>query len=297
MNDLLASLVDRALDRAPVLQRRQPTLFEPIPEASFSEQSQIRNMPPLAEEEIVVESRPSLARQKLSINAPLPQPSLRREEQESQPVETQSIRPRRVDNKPPSQNDRESAPLEPVSTVPGKVEAIRLEEPRRELRAPIVAKPEEITVAPRRLIETIVERRVEREVVKEHVTDQPAINEVHAFTQSIRQPKSNDKDSQPKPALKAEVKRPAPPKEETTIKPSKQRPVPRRDIPPYIRAVARAESRQPLKQETPPVIHVTIGRVEVRATSAAVGKTRSARPVGPKMTLEDYLSSRSKGNQ
>ena len=296
MNDLLASLVDRALDRTPVLQRRQPTLFEPIAEASFSEQSQSKT-PPLEEEEIVVESKPPLERQKLSINNPSPlvQPSLRREEQE--PVETRPIRPRRVDDNPPPQNDRVNAPLEPVSTVSRKVEAIRLEEPRRELRTPIVAKPEEITVAPKRLIETIVERRVEREVIKEHAADQPAIKEVHAFTKPISPPKSNDKDSQPKPALKVETKRPATPKEETTIKPLKQRPEPRRDVPPYIRAVARAESRNSSKQETPPVIHVTIGRVEVRATPAATGKTRIARTAGPKMTLDDYLSSRSKGNQ
>src|SRR5215213_337162 len=300
MNDLLTSLVDRALDRAPVLQRRQPTLFEPIAEASFSEQSQSANMSPLEEREIVVESRPSLQKQRLSINnpSPSPQPSLTREEQ-SQPVETRPIRPRRVDDNPPPQNDRDNAVFEAVSNVSRNqaINTIRLEEPRPESKPLVVTKPEEITIAPRRLIETIVERRVEREVVKEHATDQPALNEVHAFTQPINQPKpsADDDGRHPKPALKAEVKPPAPPKERTTIKPLiQQNPVSRRDTPAFIRAAARAESRRSLKQETPPVVHVTIGRVEVRATPAAVGKSRVAPTAGPKMSLEDYLRSRSR---
>src|SRR5262245_48519383 len=41
MTDFLSGLLDRALDRAPVLQRRRPSLFEPTPDTA-----QLGGMPP-----------------------------------------------------------------------------------------------------------------------------------------------------------------------------------------------------------------------------------------------------------
>ncbi|MGH9881330.1 MAG: hypothetical protein ACRD6N_07830, partial [Pyrinomonadaceae bacterium] len=106
MTDLIASLVDRALDRTPVLQRRQPTLFEPSADAVFSEQSKPENRAPLEEKEIAVESRTSHEEQKPVVNnsSHLPQPSLHREEPEH-PVETRPARRRRIHHNPAPQND------------------------------------------------------------------------------------------------------------------------------------------------------------------------------------------------
>ncbi|HYT16154.1 MAG TPA: hypothetical protein VEL80_07210 [Burkholderiales bacterium] len=45
----------------------------------------------------------------------------------------------------------------------------------------------------------------------------------------------------------------------------------------------------------PPSVHVTIGRVEVRAVAAAERATaRTAKPAAPRLTLDDYLRERSK---
>jgi hypothetical protein len=45
----------------------------------------------------------------------------------------------------------------------------------------------------------------------------------------------------------------------------------------------------------PPSVHVTIGRVEVRAVAAAErATTRTAKPAAPRLTLDDYLRERSK---
>jgi hypothetical protein len=302
MTDLLASLVDRALDRTAVLQRRQPTLFEPVAETSFGEQSKPGNISPLEEKEIIVESRPSFEQQKHFVNnsSRLLQPSLRRDEPESQSVETRPTLRRRADDNPPPQNDRDKARLEPVSTVSRKevVKGVPFEEPRRELKTPVVAKAEEITIARPRLIETIVERRVEREIIKEHSKDQPAIKGVHTVAEPNSQPKPRDDDGvQPKPPFRPEVKQLTQSKEPAVIKPlGRQKPVPRQDPPPFIRAVSHAESKHAPKHEPPPVIHVTIGRVEVRATTAAANKSPVAQRPGPKMSLEEYLRSRGGGN-
>ncbi|HEY0728322.1 MAG TPA: hypothetical protein VGD38_09655, partial [Pyrinomonadaceae bacterium] len=61
-------------------------------------------------------------------------------------------------------------------------------------------------------------------------------------------------------------------------------------------AHARLQSEQP-QMETPaqPTINVTIGRVEVRA-SAPAKRADAARPSAPKLSLEEYLRGRSKGN-
>jgi len=303
MIDFLTSLVDRALDRTTVLQRRQPTLFEPVAEAVFSEQSEPENMKPLEEEEIVVGSRPSSTQQKLSVSnsSRLPQLTSQREEPESQPVETRPPRRRRVHDSPEPRKVRNSEPLEPsVSFAPLKEpKTISHEEPSRALKTPVVAKPQEIAVMPPRAIETIVERRVEREIIKEHSTDTPAIKEVHTFAQPNSQPKlSRDNDGeQPKQPLKPEVKRLSPPKEQTTVQPLiLKKPGTRRDPLPFVRPISRAESKHPLKQPTPPVIQVTIGRVEVRATPAAAVRPRVSQPAGPKLGLEDYLRSRGERN-
>lgn len=302
MTDLLASLVDRALERTPVLQRRQPTLFEPVAGAAFGKQSQSENEASLEEQETVIESRPDSEGQKYFVNnasqvTPLLVPH---RDPESQRLETRPADRRLVPHSPQPQND--DIRPEPVFTASVKEQSKTIspeEPPGRESKPPTFAKPEEITVAPPRLIETIVERRVEREIIKEHSADKPAIKEAHTIVQpdSKPTPSSDDDRAQRKPPLKAEVNQLTSPKEQTAIKPLIQKkPVARRDPTPIVRAVSRAESKQPLKQPTPPMINVTIGRVEVRATPPAAIKSRGVQPAGPKMSLEDYLRSRGEGN-
>lgn len=300
MRDLFASLVDRALDRAPVVQRRQPTLFEPIAPTSLAEQSQPESRSPLEEKETVVESRPSRDAQKPFVNTSSrsPQPSLGEEAELRQPVAARRG-PRLPDASQPV-TDQETGPARPVADASRRdsVKMLIPEEPRREFKDPFVPEPHQLTHTPAQTIETIVERRVEREIIKEHSTDQPALKEVHSVDQPTgrSKPAREHDGAEEKQPLKAEVKQPRTAKEQTIVKPLiQQKPPPRRDSPPVSRVLSRAEAKHSSKQSLPPVIHVTIGRVEVRATPPAAGKPRAPQPVGPKMSLEDYLRSRGEG--
>jgi hypothetical protein len=300
MTDFFTSLVDRALDLTPVLERRQPTLFEPSAATAAFDQSNVGRPSPLPETEIVVESGPvSIARNDVIKNASFPpQRTSPRAEPESQPVETPSSRRRRNDDRKRSQIDQAEA--QPATTPFTASQETHVEKPRHEATPAVAAKPQEISVTPMKTIETIVERRVEREIVTERSTETPSINEVHSFAQPQVQPRISNHDTaaEQKHPAKAEVIPLAPPKERTAIKPLvEKKAITRKDSTSMPRALSRAESRQPAKQPAMPTIHVTIGRVEVRATPPAAGKSRSPQPVGPKLSLEDYLRSRGEGNK
>lgn len=61
--------------------------------------------------------------------------------------------------------------------------------------------------------------------------------------------------------------------------------------PPPSRRAALAERAAPAPPPTPPVVHVTIGRVEVRAVQSQPPKP-TAKPREPRMGLDDYLARR-----
>ena len=91
MTDFFTSLVDRALDRTPVLERRQPTLFEPAAATSaIGDQSSAGRASPLSETEIVIDSGPvSIARNDVIKNVSrTPEPTSSPVERAAQPVET-----------------------------------------------------------------------------------------------------------------------------------------------------------------------------------------------------------------
>ena len=298
MNDLFASLVDRALDRTPVLQRRQPTLFEPAIDAAFSERSRSANAMGLEEKESIVESEPSAHSKQFSTNTVRsPQLSSTVEEPELPALEPRHPRRRRTPDNPTVEEDVQKKRFEPVSAAPVKeTKAAKPEELNRDVKP--FPEPKVLPLTPERKIETIVEKTVEREIIKEQSTE-PAIKEVHTFTQQNVQPQRlhRDEGKRAEQPSKAEVKHLPPPKEATLIKPL----VPKNSVrypaaAPTMRTASRAEARRPAAQPAP-VIHVTIGRVEVRATTPAAGKPKSARSVGPKLSLDDYLRSRGKGTK
>ena len=292
MSDLFTSLVDRTFARTPVLERRQPTLFEPAIDAAFSE-------PSLQEKVNFVESEPAArdSKQFSKNTAPSPQPPSTREEPEAPALETRPVRKRRVRDTPATEEDVESKRLAHVSATPLK-ETRKHEEPTHDVKPPRVEAPKPFTLTPERRIETIVEKTLEREVIKEQPSAEPAIKEIQTLTQPNLQQKPPDRTeplSTPPPS-KVEVKHLPSPKEPTAIKLlAPKNPPPQRDIPPRTRAAARAEAKR-RQEPAAPIINVTIGRVEVRATTPANGKSHEARPSGPRLTLEDYLRSRGKGN-
>ena len=63
---------------------------------------------------------------------------------------------------------------------------------------------------------------------------------------------------------------------------------------------ARRKDFSPVDQgssKSPPIIRVTIGRVEVRAVQSPVRGPKQAKPQPPKLSLEDYLRKRSGGSR
>ena len=300
MTDFFTSLVDRALDRTPVLERRQPAFFEPLTEtaSAFGAKAFVGNVSSLQESDVVLESAPvSYAPVIKNVSRP-PQFTSPREEPQTEIAETRPSR-RRVHDLPRQQNDPNEA--QSATTPLATLKETPVEQPRQEVTPTVITKPQEITVAPLRTIETIVERRVECDIVTEHETEEPAIKEVQTFARPTPQLKTAevlDRAAEQKHSSKAEIKSPRPQKEQTTIKPTEKKSVARQDAMPNVRTFPRFESRQPQKlPASPPSIHVTIGRVEVRATPAATGKSRVAHAVGPKLSLEDYLRSRGEGSK
>src|SRR6185503_17293861 len=129
MNDFFTSLVDRALDRTPVLERRQPTLFEPTAAtAAFGDQSSAGRALPLPETEIVVDSSPvSIARNDVLKSASRPpQRTSPRAEPETQPVETKPSRRRRNDDSKRSHIDQAEA--QPATTPFATLKETHVEE-------------------------------------------------------------------------------------------------------------------------------------------------------------------------
>lgn len=298
MTDLFASLVDRALERMPVLQRRQPTLFEPVAVAAFTEKSKAGNVPTLDEQEMLVESSPR-AQEPTNFNRnTAPQPSSRLEEPEAETIEAPRAGPRRVLENRNLQTDQDIDRIQPAALPSVKEQAIRPNAPPNHEEPVRTAKREQPTITPLREIETIVERRVEREIVKEHSTDKPATKEVQTLAQPESQPKPVrvNNEAQPNQPSKTEVKQ-ATPKEPTILKPSIQKkPAPPAGAPRIIQATSRFKPNDNTQAPAMPIINVTIGRVEVRATSQTPPKPQRVQPAGPKTSLEDYLRSRGKGN-
>jgi hypothetical protein len=56
-------------------------------------------------------------------------------------------------------------------------------------------------------------------------------------------------------------------------------------------------SFEPRSSTSAPIIHVTIGRVEVRAIQSAAPTPKSAKPAPPKLSLDDYLHQREGGSR
>lgn len=104
----------------------------------------------------------------------------------------------------------------------------------------------------------------------------------------------------PRPTLRPEItERPRPVTASTQFVPSPRGK--RRDavqpeiIGPRKAAALSAEPREESSANRPPAIHVTIGRVEVRAVMAPAASPKVAAPAAPKISLEEYLKQRNGG--
>ena len=306
LTDFLANLVDRVLDRAPVLQRRRPSLFEP-PMASSAGSSGDTALPRLEEE-----SRAALTERG---RAPLPPSPALRGERSGQPEEKRSSRPdpSRIEDpslSPSSAEDRpKAAPRNLHSYRPMTGES----DPRPNRQAAPNARLEENEPGPRegkqpgRAVHTLVERRIE--VVAEQSVEADNRLRVggavpmHVPPSSIPRTAFSLDPVRPQSTSVAEIKPhvgTAPRKKESQgvlVDADKSA------FLPALLAIAR-QTTQRRAQSTinasanpvPPPIHVTIGRIEVRATPPAT-PVRQGRTAGPKLSLDEYLRSRGGGTK
>jgi hypothetical protein len=107
----------------------------------------------------------------------------------------------------------------------------------------------------------------------------------------------SEKDQHPTP----EVGQPTP-KPEPKLKPSDAHPISSvktitPEIQPYVEPPSIAQPAAEKSPEVPPTVHVTIGRIEVRATPSSTPPSPKKRSPSPVMTLDEYLQSQKNGGE
>jgi hypothetical protein len=236
MSDFLSNLIERTLGRAPVLERRQPAIFEP---AWAGEKSHLLDRS--EEEPREAASFPELPRR-----TPAPEPerpaSLPREKESVRPIIPRAVR---LTEKRSIETGKSAAPLAPPNES-REENAKPLEADRRTTPAP----------APLR----VVERVLEREIVARPSPARPTSHE------------------------RATVLTPI-----SSLRPARES---QRDILPIQKTEAPAAGAA-----VPPPIQITIGRLEIRASTPAPSPAPRRRIAAPRLSLDAYLQARSRGNK
>jgi hypothetical protein len=267
MTDFLAGLLDRALQRAPVIERRRPSLFEPAPGADARRQGEIW-------------------------------PSTEAVEESESVAMPEVPKPRR---RPAGDREPERGRLE-AADLPRAAAAVSRIFPRREDHPELSVQPERriaepAAAAPIERIVTLVEREVEQP--RPPVQPAPRVQENAAVPLAPAPASVRRMDRSDGGPLREEAG--SRPPQFSPVVPPPARPV---VVTPLIQPAARrAPAPRPLpaivqrERSSPPTIQVTIGRIEVRASSAPAVPSRAARPSGPKLDLDDYLKARSGGSR
>lgn len=267
MTDFLSHLVDRALDVAPVLERRRGSRFEPVRELT-------RPAEPIVEVNDTVEASRPAPPVFPRVEAPVP----RATESPMQGVE--SIRPVQ----------------QVVERAVQPLEARQPETPHDQ--------PRYEDNRPKTMQETIVERRIETHT-DHRITVSPTIQrhvEHHELVREIVQPAPRvdpvQQEAKSTPQREMHVVR----RVETAV-PSPTAAKPQQAISPRLapqiqspRAQRQVAVPAPSIESTPPAIHVTIGRIEIKATNAPAQPSRQ-RALTPKLSLDEYLKARSGGGR
>jgi len=282
MSDYLGNLAAKSLAPAPVLQPRLASRFEPLAPAA----PELRESPAFLEETVT------------EIAPPPPAPILTKFESHSPSPPGrggQGVRPRRAGRS--EEQHAHAAAVEKVSEE--SPQPVTKPEPaRRRLPAPVEAEPERVQSA-------VAERSVqpfeasppdplsrgERGNLAAAAAARPVLLQPLTVVQI---PPRQDAPIMP---LLPRERRPGgeSPRELRTEKPQPQEaPVPR--LQPRV-TFAERQPFAPLREAPAPepVIHVTIGRIEVRATAAPKAPARERPAARPAVDLDEYLRQRSKG--
>lgn len=269
MTDFLSHLVDRVLDVAPVLERRRGSRFEPVRELT-------RPAEAIAEVNDVVDaSRPAppvLTR----VEAPASRAA------ESPMPGVESIRPVQQVMERVVQHSLEARQPETSYVQP------RYEDDRpKTMQETIVERRIETHTDHRITVSPTIQRHVEhRELIREIVQPAPRVDPVQ------QEAKSTPPQREVHVVRRVETAVPSPTaaKTQQAISP---RLAPQMQSP---RVQKLADVSTPIIESTPPAIHVTIGRIEIKATNAPAQPSRQ-RALTPKLSLDEYLKARSGGGR
>ena len=268
MSDFLGRLIDRAMERAPLLERRKPSMFEP---SSFSAEG-------ISEEPVFVESQASR-----SVSTAPPATTTVPETERPEAREGASVplvRHASIASESPHQARNAVAPfITPVAPE----------------RAPerIIERHEMQT----REIETVIERSETRAIETREIVREPHIEQRTILVE--REPEAPRTAGPPRSDLTIAMPKAASTVIAREITPARLTAAGR----PTAAAAPRGPSRERTLPPAPapaieaPTVTVTIGRVDIRAGEPARSTPRAAKTLAPQLSLEEYLKSRGGGVQ
>jgi len=303
--DFFSSLLDRAFERAPVLQWRRPSRFEPVMGTrSMPDDGLHENTGPTQEDRTPVRTAQNRQDADAAVissrHAPAPPEHGRQT--------AANLRDRNAD----SASALHAAPPEP------KLDTQRDGRPvpqRRQVAEPAPLEPigplHKPLAPPASITHTekvVIERKIEKESVRVQVAGLADASGARRAATPNRA-RLDAASAQIRP-LTVPVKPPAPPAKANTGKreakqdaaASPQKSASAVPAVPMLAPQARRPALSPMQAQrtrapqSPPPIQVTIGRIEIRANTLAA-PPRDTRPAAPRLSLEDYLRSRSGGGK
>jgi hypothetical protein len=259
MSDYLGALVDRTLGLAPAVQPRLRALFEPpAQDAAAPPQAQLpENAPP---------------------PVPLPETEPLAERSLVRPAAEKTERSSKVTDETPPPDEELLVPRDPPAKSKPAGQPMPMTSPRE---------PALRSTAPSVEPDS---RLGERQQQPEAIVRQNGVSESHALPLAEAPAGSAPELRTPGvPTMREKTKRPDAARGRE-FWPREPRPRPN-DAP---RSDLREERADASPSAPPPAIHVTIGRVEVRAVLEQKGGTRRA-SAAPRESLEEYLHARQRG--
>jgi hypothetical protein len=274
MSDYLSNLAARSLGQADVVRPRPVPLFAPPPRvAGWPPVEQAEDLEPVDREQRPADPRP-----------PVFQAAASQAEPQATPRPTVSS----------------LAP--PIGWSPLVLPTDRATPPAADVAAP----PSWAGEPQRR---PALEPASERVIVERLIAPAPALAVTHAETGPIEKVVERivTPAVHPAPATSVPAHVTAPPRSApapvVVTPPPRSAPAPvivKPRVAPAPAALASAQAPtqpEPATPEPAPIIQVTIGRIEVRATPPPSQPARGARPAGPALSLDEYLRSRSGGSR
>lgn len=321
MSDFFSTLLDRSLSRAPVLQRRRPSLFEPAPQG-YGVGGTVGRSSAAVESENVAEPQPTLRAERFAPANPPPEMLV---------SEPHPFSRSRADRQSAEAHVAEEFPLthraladsaEPISAA-----ATIREAPRQGKNN--AGNPDVAVSASRSKSDPHAQTLPVAKAVKtgRATLRRKQSHKLHEDLAPMRVGPRQDNNSGSKPLLAVQAARrefyprlqtlsvakvaekidsAAPQREpghKLHVEPESIRPGKKNPVVPAVTTLAPRSIPLPNKSQSAaqqlaapppqPTIQVTIGRIEVRAAPAPAASARPARPAAAKLSLEDYLRSRS----